>query len=97
MSNSGPTKSPMNSAASAEVALDPAIIGRARELSARYSINVIRDDDFGYVGRVFEFPAVFGCGTTDSEALLSTRELLQWALAYLIEAGRPFPLPTVRV
>ena len=87
----------MNSAASPEVALDPAVIGRARELSARYSINVIRDDDFGYVGRVTEFPAVFGCGTTDSEALRSTRELLQWALAYLIEAGRPFPSPTVPV
>jgi predicted RNase H-like HicB family nuclease len=75
------------------------VIDQAQELSTRYSINVMRDGDYGYVGRVSEFPTVFGCGETDSEALRSTRELLKWALAYLIESDRPvpMPLPTVRV
>jgi predicted RNase H-like HicB family nuclease len=88
-----PSKSPMSSEESPECAIDPEVVDRAHELSARYSINVMRDGDFGYVGRVAEFPAVFGCGKTDAEALRSTRELLQWALAYLIEAGRPLPMP----
>jgi predicted RNase H-like HicB family nuclease len=69
------------------------VVERARELSARYEIHIARDGESGYVGRVSELPTVFGCGATDAEALRATRELLQWALAYLIEQERPLPAP----
>ena len=72
---------------------DPQLVERAHELSARYEIRVAPDGQAGYVGRVTEMPTVFGCGRTDAEALSATRELLKWALAYLIEQNRPLPTP----
>jgi predicted RNase H-like HicB family nuclease len=71
----------------------PAVIERAHELAAHYEIRIARNGGAGYVGRVTELPAVAGHGQTDAEALRVTRELLQWAIAYLIEKSRPVPTP----
>ena len=66
---------------------DPRVVERAKSLADRYPVTVRRDGQ-GYVGTVAELPAVFGCGATSESALTATRDLLTWALAYLIEAGR---------
>lgn len=86
-----PAKSALSSVETPDRPFDPQVVERARGLSARYEIHVAPDGESGYVGRVAELPTVFGCGATDAEALRATRELLQWALAYLIEQDRPLP------
>src|SRR4051794_24148464 len=88
-----PAKSAPSSAATLDRPFDPQVVERARDLSARYEIHIAHDGKSGYVGRVAELPTVFGCGTTDADAFRATRELLQWALAYLIEQDRPLPAP----
>lgn len=71
---------------------DAEVVTRARDLCGRYEIEVEPDTGAnGYVGRVKALPTVFGCGQSAAEAGSTTRELLQWTLAYLIEAGRPLP------
>lgn len=86
-------KSAQNSGEAPDRPFEPHVVVRAQDLSARYVIQVAPNGDTGYVGRVAEMPAVFGLGETDAEALRTTRDLLKWALAYLIEQGRPLPLP----
>jgi predicted RNase H-like HicB family nuclease len=86
-------KSAPNSGGRPDRPFHPKVVQRARDLSARFEIRIIPDDQSGCVGRVAELPTVFGCGETDDQALKATRELLQWALAYLIERGRSLPVP----
>jgi len=66
---------------------DPEVVKQAQVLAARYHID-IRPVADGYTGTVMEFPTVFGHGPSEEAALSITRELLKWALAYLIETGR---------
>ena len=71
---------------------DPKVISQAQGLAACYRVQTHRESD-GYIGTVSEFPAVRGFGTSEHDAVVSTRELLKWAIAYLIETGRT-PTPT---
>ena len=89
-----PAKSLKKRTAAGKTRTNPAVLKRARELSAAFSISISRDGRSGYVGRVSELPTVFGCGTTDVDALRATRESLRWALVYLIEGGRRVPSPS---
>jgi predicted RNase H-like HicB family nuclease len=66
---------------------DPEVVTQAQALAARYHIDIRRVAD-GYTGTVTEFPTVFGHGPSEDAAMSTTRELLKWALAYLIETGR---------
>ena len=71
---------------------DPKVIEQAEVLAARYH-DEIRQAAEGYTGTVVELPSVFGYGPSENAALSTTRDLLKWALAYLIEAGRA-PTPS---
>lgn len=66
---------------------DPEVVEQAQALAARYHID-IRPAAEGYTGTVVELPSVFGYGNSEDAAMSTTRELLKWALAYLIETGR---------
>ena len=70
---------------------DPNVVEQAAALAARFHIR-IRRDQHGYAGSVAELPSVFGHGKSKAAALDATRDLLKWAIAYLIEAGHP-PMP----
>jgi hypothetical protein len=71
---------------------DPKVVKQAQALAARYHIDIRRAAD-GYTGTVVELPTVFGYGPSEDAATSTTRELLKWALAYLIETGRaPTPI-----
>ena len=65
---------------------DPSVVEQAAVLAARYQIQ-IRRDQHGYAGTVPELPSVFGHGSSEAAALDTTRDLLKWAIAYLIESG----------
>jgi predicted RNase H-like HicB family nuclease len=69
------------------------VVARAEELATRYQIRVRKDGPSAFVGTVNALPTVFGCGTSKAAALEKTRELLKWALAYLLEKGRTPPAP----
>ena len=86
-----PAKNAVNSAEARDRPFDAAVVERADALAARYRIEVRRAPD-GYVGTVPEFPSVFGHGASEDAALHTTRDLLKWAIAYLIETGRT-PVP----
>jgi predicted RNase H-like HicB family nuclease len=66
---------------------DPGIVEQAAALAARFPIQLRRDRN-GYAGTVRELPSVLGYGQSKAAALDATRDLLKWALAYLIETGR---------
>jgi predicted RNase H-like HicB family nuclease len=66
---------------------DPELIKRAQALAARYYINV-RPEQEGFAGTVAEFPSVYGHGTSEAAALTATRDLLKWAIAFMLESGR---------
>jgi hypothetical protein len=72
---------------------DPSVVARAEELAARYHVRVRQEGHSAYVGIVAELPTVFGCGASEGAAADKTRELLKWALGYLIENGRTPPAP----
>src|SRR5688500_6101456 len=82
-----PATGAANSQAVRDRALDPAVIQRASVLAARYPVAV-RSGQGGYVGAVAGFPSVLGHGKSKAAAVSSTRELLKWAVAYLIDTGR---------
>ena len=71
---------------------DPKVVEQAAALAALYPIQ-IRQDRAGYAGTVAAMPSVFGHGRFESAAIDETRDLLKWAIAYLIETGRT-PTPT---
>ena len=75
---------------------DPSHVKTAAALAARYEISVERNGEHGYVGTVAEVPKVFGCGHGVDECRSATRELLTWALVYLIEEGRTIPSPAAK-
>ena len=66
---------------------DPLVVEQATVLAARYHIDVA-DDSGGFVGTVTGFSTVRGFGPSRAAALSTTRDLLKWVLAYLIESGR---------
>ena len=70
---------------------EPAVLEQATGLAAQYTIQ-LRPDHGGFAGTVAAFPAVMGHGASRSAAVDTTRDLLKWAIAYLIETGRP-PTP----
>ena len=88
-----PVRSAPSSGAAPDRPFEPAVVERARDLAGRYRIDV-REDPRGYVGTVAAMPTVFGCGPSRDAAMEQTRELLKWAIAYLIETGRTPPGPT---
>ena len=77
----------MKSAETRDRPIDPDVVQRAGVLAARYRIHVGQMSG-GYVGIVSDFPSVFGHGISEAAAVSTTRELLKWAIAYLIETGR---------
>ena len=87
-----PTRPAPSSGDAPDQPFEPAVVERARDLAGRYRIDV-REDSHGYVGIVAAMPAVFGCGPSRDAALEQTRELLKWAVAYLIDTGRNPPGP----
>jgi predicted RNase H-like HicB family nuclease len=82
-----PVRDAANSDQARDRPLDPAVVQQAAALAARYLIAVHSGQN-GYVGTVEGFPSVLGHGTSEAAAITSTRELLKWAIAYLIDAGR---------
>ena len=86
-----PAKDAAKSEEARDRPLDPAVVARAAALAARYGVEVRQRPD-GYVGTVDGFPSVLGHASSEAGAVATTRELLKWAIAYLIEAGRP-PVP----
>lgn len=66
---------------------DSKVIEQAAALAARYEIQIRHDQD-GYTGTVAELPSVLGHGPSHDAALAATRDLLKWAIAYLIETDR---------
>ena len=77
----------MSSAEARNRPFDPKVVEQARALAARYHIHVDQDGPT-FVGTVAEFPGVLGSGPSKAAALDATRDLLKWAVAYLIETGR---------
>jgi predicted RNase H-like HicB family nuclease len=69
------------------------VVARAVDLAAQYRVDV-REDSNGFVGTVVAMPTVFGCGASRDAAVNQTRELLKWAIAYLLDTGRTPPAPT---
>ena len=88
-----PVKSAPDSAGAPDRPFDPKVVARAEALASRYQIKVKKDAPSAYVGTVTSLPTVFGCGTSKGAAVEKTRELLKWALAYLLEKGRTPPAP----
>jgi predicted RNase H-like HicB family nuclease len=91
-----PVKSAPPSGGVPDQPFDPKVVARAEELAARYEVRVRQDGPSAYVGTVIEVPTVFGCGASEAAAVQKTRELLKWALAYLLENGRTPPAPQPR-
>src|SRR5688572_8891638 len=80
-----PEKSARDSAGAPDRPFDPEVVARAEQLAGRYQIQVKEDGPSAYVGTVHLLPTVFGCGASERAAVQKTRELLKWALAYLLE------------
>jgi predicted RNase H-like HicB family nuclease len=72
--------------------IDPKVVAQAQALAARYRVAT-QQSGSGYVGTVAEFPSVLGHGASKEDAIVATRDLLKWAIAYLIESGRT-PAPS---
>ena len=70
--------------------IDPSIVRRAQALLSRYPIQLHRDGD-SYRGSVKQFTLLMGHGPSKDAARRTTRKLLKWALAYLLESRRPLP------
>ena len=85
-------KDAVNSALARDRPFDPNLVKQARAIAARYHVE-IRSETSGYVGTVSEFPSVFGHGASTQATLDTTRDLLMWTIAYLIETGRT-PTPS---
>lgn len=85
-------KGPANSAEARDRPIHPAVVTRAEALAAGYGIR-IRRDGAGFAGTVAEMPSVFGHGPSEEAAVGTTRDLLKWAIAYLIEDGHTPPGP----
>ena len=93
-----PLKSARKSTSDPDRPFDPQTVARAERLAGRYHIEIeVRQEPTGYVGTVAELPAVFGCGASREAAVGKTRELLKWAVAYLLEVGRTPPPPNPAV
>jgi hypothetical protein len=82
-----------NSGKAPDRSFDASVVARAEELAGLYHIDVKREGSAPYVGRVVEMPTVFGCGGSRAAAAVETREMLKWALAYMLEKGRTPPKP----
>ena len=80
----------VRSKASPDRPISPGVVRRAQALLARYPIQLDRDGAV-YRGSVRQFPLIMGAGPSKDAARRTTRKLLKWTLAYLIESGRPLP------
>jgi hypothetical protein len=78
------------------LAQETSLVAQAEELAGRYQIQVRQDGPGAFVGTVSRLPTVFGCGASESAAVVKTREMLKWALAYLLERDRTLPAPDAR-
>ena len=67
--------------------IDPKLVAQAESLAAQYRVEM-RQESSGFVGKIAAFPSVLGHGSSRQDAIHATRELLKWAIAYLIETGR---------
>jgi hypothetical protein len=88
-----PAKSAANSGEARDRPFDASVVKLAQALAARYRIHIGEESDHGFAGTVAEFPGVIGYGTSEAAAIYTTRDLLTWTIAYLIETGRT-PTPS---
>src|SRR5438067_1003426 len=71
---------------------DPVLLGKARQIAARYQI-IIKHEDGEYYGRGLELPNVMEDGRTPDECVRKTREILTTAVAVMLEDGDAPPAP----
>ena len=88
-----PVKSAPASGQTPDHPFDRKVVERAARLAERYRIEVRQDGGATYVGTVVGMPTVFGCGDSPDTASTKTREMLKWAIAYMLEQGRDPPEP----
>ncbi len=65
---------------------------KAKKIVTQYEV-IMSFENGQWYGKGVEMPTVFGGGKTPNECMESTREALVAAVAYLLESGRPAPLP----
>ena len=73
-------------------AFAPAIWKTALKTASEYQI-ILSCEAGEWYGRGLELPNVFGDGSTADECVISTREALTAAVAFLLEAGKTPPSP----
>ncbi len=72
---------------------DPEVLRRAADLAPQYRLVLEQEED-GFGATVFEMPNVYGFGETVDACIKETRELLESALAFMMESGEAIPLPS---
>ncbi len=64
----------------------------ARKFAEKYEVIIIFEDG-EYYGKGLEMPMVFGDGKTPNQCVKNLRDALTYAVAHLIETGKPVPAP----
>ena len=92
-SSTSVTRANAQNAAPLDRPFDAAILNRAKEIAARYSIIIQHDEDLGFVGRSLELPNVFADGSTPGKCYASSIEATVAVVAFMLESGRLPPSP----
>lgn len=71
---------------------DPALLRRARKIAEQYRILIHREGD-EYYGQALEFPGAMNEGSTPTQCLEHTIDIVTTAIAAMLERGEIPPLP----
>jgi predicted RNase H-like HicB family nuclease len=79
-----------------EFAPSPAIVKRARQLQAQYSVALKPDGDGGYIGTCAELPGVLADGRTLDACARNLAFAMETVVATYLVEGRSPPTPATR-